>query len=109
MRHIFLLLLAFTLFACGAAPDELGELGQEKLDIPTALTETETNAVSDSAESPTTEPETKSAEAIAKPDQATRSFEPATNPAEAQQLRANDHFIGATDPDVVLVEYSDFQ
>lgn len=37
------------------------------------------------------------------------SFTPATNVAEAAQLRPDDHTHGATDPVVTIIEYGDFQ
>jgi hypothetical protein len=37
------------------------------------------------------------------------SFTPATNVAEAAQLRPDDHTHGAADPVVTIIEYGDFQ
>ena len=37
------------------------------------------------------------------------SFTPATNVAEAAQLRSDDHTHGAAEPAVTIIEYGDFQ
>lgn len=107
MKRFLLVLLALTLFACGAAPEESEQGVQEKLDTPT-VAKTEQGG-EDSAEPSPVETESEPIETTQKSDQAAVSFDPATNPTEAQVVRSNDHFIGAADPDIVLIEYSDFQ
>ena len=36
-------------------------------------------------------------------------FIPASNPADASEVRNFDHIIGATDPAVTIIEYGDYQ
>ena len=129
MKHILLILLALTLVACGAAETERAdsitaptdppaEVAQQPTEppTPTELPDVAPTAdansgvdVEESAEQPDDEAIAEAEPNNETPSDIVESTAAAQTPTDAIITRSNDHFKGAAEPDVVLVEYGDFQ
>jgi len=97
MKKILLLLVLLLAVACGGPEAPVAETTDAE-ESETAVSTPDT-VVEDVP--PTAMAHTSSS--------APTDFTPASNPAEASEVRDFDHITGATDPAVTIIEYGDYQ
>jgi cytoskeletal protein RodZ len=110
MRIVLMLFLMMMLAACGAvAPTDTSAPGDVATTAPTAVATTQTPTEETSP--PTAEPAPTDAPDVELPDSDTAvpPIVAATTVAQASAVRPQDWTLGAADPEVVIIEYGDFQ
>jgi outer membrane biosynthesis protein TonB len=126
MKKIAILLIMLSMVACGPAgsteetavsplatqaPEQTEETAVEPTveeQEETAVSESEPADEPEPTEEPVEEVEETEAPSVSANDLAT-AFAPATTVEEAAVVREQDWLRGAEDPDVIIIEYGDFQ